>query len=133
MKEARYMVVTMISETVYYDAGGNEIDRKTEKTSCVMDYNDNPDAKLPVVKKEKPKRTTKKFVKPTVEQIAEYCVERHNKVDANKFFNYYESNGWIVGKSPMKDWQAAVRTWERNNYGSNYISNKSDNPFDNIE
>ena len=75
----------------------------------------------------------KRFRKPTVEEIESYCRERNNNVDANKFYDYYESKGWIIGKSPMKDWKACVRTWERNNYGSSYISNKSDNPFDNIE
>jgi hypothetical protein len=58
----------------------------------------------------------KKFKKPTLEEIEKYCKERKNNVDAEKFFNYYESNGWKVGKNSMKDWKAAVRTWERNNY-----------------
>lgn len=59
----------------------------------------------------------KKFQKPTLEEIKTYCAERNNNVDANKFFDFYESNGWKVGKNPMKDWKASVRTWERNNFG----------------
>ena len=59
----------------------------------------------------------KKFQKPTLEEIKTYCLERNNNVDANKFFDFYESNGWKVGKNPMKDWKASVRTWERNNFG----------------
>ena len=59
----------------------------------------------------------KKFQKPTLEEIKSYCAERNNNVDANKFFDFYESNGWKVGKNPMKDWKASVRTWERNNFG----------------
>ena len=55
---------------------------------------------------------TKRFVKPTVEEIAAYCEERNNGIDAEYFFNYYEGNGWKVGKNPMKNWQAAIRTWE---------------------
>ena len=43
-----------------------------------------------------------------------YCVERENIVEAEKFFNFYESNGWKVGKNPMKDWKASVRSWESN-------------------
>ena len=58
----------------------------------------------------------KKFVKPSIEQISDYCKERQNRIDPQKFFDYYESNGWKVGKNPMKDWKAAVRTWERNGY-----------------
>ena len=58
---------------------------------------------------------SKKFIKPTLLEIEEYCKERNNDVDASNFFDYNESKGWIVGKAPMKDWRAAVRTWERNN------------------
>ncbi len=54
------------------------------------------------------------FVPPSLEEIEEYCRERNNDVDAEKFINYYQSNGWRVGKNKMKDWKAAVRTWERN-------------------
>lgn len=59
---------------------------------------------------EKPKR--KRFVKPTVEEIQVYCQERQNKVDAQRFFDFYESKDWKVGNSGMKDWKAAVRNWE---------------------
>ena len=62
----------------------------------------------------KPKAT--RFIKPTVEEIKVYCQERKNSVDPDSFFNYYESKGWLIGKVPMKDWKAAVRTWEKNNY-----------------
>jgi len=62
----------------------------------------------------KVKAKVKRFVKPTVVDIAEYCIERNNSVDAEKFYDYYSSNGWKVGKNPMKDWKASVRTWEKN-------------------
>lgn len=70
---------------------------------------------------EKPKETkietttTKKFQKPTIAEIINYCKEIKATIDAEKFYNYYESNGWKVGKNAMKDWKAAVRTWQRNN------------------
>ncbi len=54
-----------------------------------------------------------KFTKPTVAEVAAYCAERKNNVDPQQFCDFYESKGWIVGKSPMKNWMAAVRTWER--------------------
>lgn len=59
-----------------------------------------------------PKEKSKRFVKPTIEQIQKYCDERENDIDAQRFYDHYESKGWMIGKSPMKDWQAAVRTWE---------------------
>ena len=55
------------------------------------------------------------FKKPTLEEVKSYCAERKNNVDPEKLFNYYESNGWRVGKNPMKDWKASVRVWERKN------------------
>ena len=61
-------------------------------------------------------RVHKKLTRPTIADIELYCSYRGNNVDAEKFFNHYESNGWLVGKNPMKDWQAAVRTWERSNF-----------------
>ena len=59
----------------------------------------------------------RRFQKPSVEEVRAYCEERKNKVDAESFVDFYESKGWVVGKSPMKNWKAAVRTWERNGYG----------------
>ena len=56
--------------------------------------------------------TTTRFKKPTIEEISLYCLERKNTINPQRFFDYYEANGWKVGKNPMKDWKAAVRTWE---------------------
>ena len=58
----------------------------------------------------------KRFVPPTEDEVALYCIERRNHVNAAKFIDYYSSNGWKVGKNPMKDWKAAVRTWERSEF-----------------
>lgn len=55
-----------------------------------------------------------KFQKPTLSEIREYCIERGNSVSPEEFFDFYESKGWMIGKSPMKDWRACIRTWERN-------------------
>ena len=61
-----------------------------------------------------PKR---RFVKPTVDEIRAYCAERKNNIDAQYFWDYYEARGWKAGgRSAMKDWRAAVRTWEKNNF-----------------
>jgi hypothetical protein len=59
----------------------------------------------------------KRFVPPTLEDVRAYCQERCNGVDAERFIDYYTANGWLVGKNKMKDWKAAVRTWERNDSG----------------
>ena len=66
----------------------------------------------------------KRFTKPTLEDVQAYCQERNKGVDAQKWYDYYSANGWKVGKNPMKDWKAAVRTWERsgNNGGARSVS-----------
>ena len=53
------------------------------------------------------------FIAPTHQEVIEYCKERNNNVDVNKFIDFYESKGWMVGKNKMKDWKASVRTWEK--------------------
>jgi hypothetical protein len=63
--------------------------------------------------------TERKGSRPTLEEVAAYCKERGNDVDPAKWIAHYESNGWRVGRVPMKDWRAAVRTWERTDIGGN--------------
>lgn len=53
------------------------------------------------------------FTAPTHQEVLEYCIERNNNVDVNKFIDFYESKGWMVGKNKMKDWKASIRTWEK--------------------
>ena len=69
----------------------------------------------------------KRFEKPTLSEIKAYCIERNNNVDAQHFYDYYESNGWKVGKNSMKNWQAAVRTWEKNSYTNTTKQTKKTN------
>lgn len=64
----------------------------------------------------------KKFVPPTLEEVTIYCAQRGNSVDPERWHAYYTANGWMVGKNKMKDWKAAVRTWEK-------TSKPSGNPF----
>ena len=58
-----------------------------------------------------------KFIKPTLEQVQEYCKERNNNVVPERFIDFYESKGWMVGKNKMKDWRACIRTWEQKDKG----------------
>ena len=57
----------------------------------------------------------KKFVQPSVEEVKEYCSERKNNINPENFIDFYISKGWKIGKEAMKDWKAAVRTWEQRN------------------
>jgi hypothetical protein len=67
------------------------------------------DSKGESVRGEKARR----FIPPSVEEVEQYCIERNNNIDAQSFIDFYESKGWMIGKNKMKDWKAAVRTWER--------------------
>lgn len=75
--------------------------------------------------REDKKREKNIFITPSIEDIKAYCQERQNNVDANKFFNFYESKGWMVGKTKMKDWKASVRTWEKDSTESPKDQKKS--------
>ena len=55
-----------------------------------------------------------RFTPPTIEEVKAYCIERGNRVNPEQFVDFYSAKGWLVGKNKMKDWKAAVRTWERN-------------------
>ena len=59
-------------------------------------------------------KESKKFTKPTLEEIRNYCDERSNGIDPEYFYDFYESKDWMIGKNKMKDWKSAVRTWEKN-------------------
>jgi len=101
--------------------------RKTNQTETETKPNKNqtetkPEANVNVnvnVEKEKDtlkcvqKEKVKNFVKPTHDEISQYCLESGNNIDVGRFYDFYECKGWKVGKNPMKDWRAAVRNWYR--------------------
>lgn len=61
----------------------------------------------------KESQRSSRFTPPTIDEVRDYCNERMNNVDAESFVDFYSSKGWMVGKNKMKDWKAAVRTWEK--------------------
>ncbi len=63
------------------------------------------------------KASVKRFTPPLIDDVKAYIAERGNRIDAEHWYDHYASNGWKVGKNTMKDWKAAVRTWERNAFG----------------
>ncbi len=75
-----------------------DIDKEKEKEICADESAHTP---------------RKRFRKPTLEEVAAYCKERNNNVDPQRFIDFYESKGWKVGKTPMTDWKACIRTWEK--------------------
>ncbi len=98
------------------DAGQTNGEQMASKGQADGEQMATPKEEKKVINKES--NSSRRFVKPTIEQIADYCKEKGYDVEAERFFNYYESKGWVVGKSPMKDWKAAVRTWAINQRSS---------------
>jgi len=103
--------------------GSNTLETKGNslETSCNTDIDIDIDKDIDreIEKKKKADKPARaRFVKPTIEEVQAYCRERGNSVDANRFIDYYEANGWKVGKNPMSDWRAAIRTWEKNAYST---------------
>ena len=92
----------------------------------------NPDQNLDknILNETKPKETkpkSKLFIKPTIDEIKDYCLERKNNVNAESFSNYYEARGWKLKGIQMKDWKACVRTWEGNDYKTPKQNNFTNN------
>lgn len=74
-----------------------------------------------------------RFAPPDLDEVLAYCQERGSSVDPERFFDYYTSNGWKVGKNPMKDWKAAVRSWERSGNDTPQRAKSSDSLDDQYE
>jgi len=110
-------VNTAVNTAVIPFENENEIEKEIDK--------DNEEVKENEVVRGKGKR----FQKPTKEEVIAYAKEKGLKTDiVDKWFNHYESNGWKVGRNPMRDWKASYRNWNLNNYGQ--PNNKSSgNPF----
>ena len=88
------------------------------------------------ISNETPKRAKlqrKVFKPPTLQDVSVYCQERNNTVNAQQWIDHYTANGWMVGKNKMKDWKAAVRTWERNNINNSNNGKQKTTGQDRIE
>jgi predicted phage replisome organizer len=72
-----------------------------------------------------PKGVSGRFAPPTLEEVKAYCQERGNSVDPERWYDFYQSKGWMVGRNKMKDWKAAVRTWEKETRTGNAKARKN--------
>ena len=93
---------------------GDRADSVSVNVSVNDSVNVSDSVNVAEAKPAEPALARKRFVKPELEEIREFCFEKNINIDVDRFFNYYESKGWKVGVSPMKDWKAAVRNWEKN-------------------
>lgn len=89
----------------------NNKEYKEENKEIVIESVVAQPQQTPTQPKERKKRSSSAFVKPTFEECMAYAQEKGYQWNIERFFNYYESNGWRVGQNPMKNWKAAMRTW----------------------
>lgn len=87
---------------------------------------------IPTPREEKTRAKGSKsaFSRPTVDEVRAYCLERRNNVDPQSFVDFYDSKGWLVGRTPMRDWKASVRTWERRHNTPGMTTNQPSTRFE---
>lgn len=105
----RYSIITINKYNDYQELNKQITNKQQTNNNIIINNNKNNKYKESI-SKDIPKKV---FTKPTIDEIQEYCDERNNNVDAERFYNFYESKGWMVGSNKMKDWKACVRTWEQ--------------------
>lgn len=108
-----------------WQPNGNQMEAENRLDKISIDKNS-------IDKEEINKEESKRFKKPTIQEIIEYCKERNNGIDANLFYDFYESKGWMVGSNKMISWKACVRTWEqKKKKGEHYKMEELPSWFDN--
>ena len=119
----RFSVIT-ICNYENYQCYNNTSDNQTDKqTTSYRQTNDKQTTTNNNKENKKNVKNEKNIIPPTLEMVISYCKERDNKVDAETFMNNNTAKGWMIGKAKMIDWQAAVRTWEKNSF--NEVGKKS--------
>lgn len=121
-----YIQKDRYKETIYLDEKASLTENKNKEYERVQDgctqnvYNLDTQIRLDKVRLDEDSKenveknpTKPSFSPPSIEEVKSYCTERNNGVDAERFIDFYASKGWLIGKSKMKDWKAAIRTWER--------------------
>lgn len=129
------IIVTICNYNKYQDPktyernneGNDEIHTKEQRSgqqgnNIINEVNEDNKEKIPTVSKRKSEKPIRNQIPPTVDMVRAYCIERGNNVDVEKFCDFYESKNWYVGKNKMKDWQAAVRTWEKQDGKSDAVT-----------
>ena len=115
-------VISIVNYSVYQDSDNKKatVKRQSSDSETTVKHTNKNE------KNEKnEKNNIRRFTPPTYEQVSSYCLERNNNVDAHRFVDHYEANGWMRGKTKMKDWKAAVRFWERSNGGGSKTNNNN--------
>ena len=125
LKEKDIMSVNDVSVGDYTSVGDVSVGDTYNNTNINNTNNINNELNNIIIT---PQTKSKKFTKPSLEEINNFILENNLKVNGEHFYDYYESNGWKVGKNSMKDWKATLRNWNRNNFNEkSKRSNKTKN------
>lgn len=126
--DSRRTLITIVNYDIYQDEDLSKRDSNGTVTGHSQTTNNNVNNE-----NNNKKQYRGVFIKPTVEEVRSYCQERNNGIDAQSFVDYYESKGWLIGKNKMKDWKAAVRTWENRRKGESKVERVGEVPGRNEE
>ena len=111
---SRYSIITVKNWNVYQQVNKQITNKQqTNNKQITTKQEERIENKELVVVIGKQPQQQKKFIPPTIQEVSDYCRERNNGIDAERFWHYYNSKGWKIGKEPMKKWQSAVITWEK--------------------
>lgn len=108
----KYRVISIVNYESYQENNSQNNKQITDKQQTEQQQHQNIEYKN-ILKKEKINKKEKKFIKPTLEELKKYIQDQQLNVNAEGFIDYYEGNGWKVGRNSMKDWKATVRNWSR--------------------
>lgn len=112
----KYTMITICNYAKYQCIDSGEQQTNNNQTTNEQQSNNNQTTTTKEINNKRIKELKNNskviFTPPTIEEVKEYCKERKNNVDAERFIDFYTMKGWFVGKNKMKDWKAAVRTWE---------------------
>lgn len=120
-KTNKYTIITIVNYDLYQKSEQQieqKMNNKWTTNEQQMNTNNNDNNVNNVNKYKKKNIKKEKFVKPSVEEVKKYIVEKKLNVNAENFIDYYEANGWCVGKNKMKDWKATLRNWHRRQNGN---------------
>jgi hypothetical protein len=113
-KGNRYSIITIVNYTEH-QVSEQQNEQLVNNTRTTGEQQVNTTNTLIRTKKNK-EEVSRAFAPPTLQEVSDYCKERKNFVDPQRWHDFYSAKGWMVGKNKMKDWRAAVRTWERDSH-----------------
>ena len=114
----QYSIITICKWEEYQNGDGDEVTSNEQPSNNQVTAKEQPcntNNKDNKVNKDNKESTGEKFKIPELIEVISYCKERNNNIDPAEFCDFYQSKGWMIGKNKMKDWKAAVRTWEKKN------------------